>query len=78
MQDLCINFCFSFQICFTYVTPAHPSPGKLNLYTWNPIPAAQIYQTAFKIKKLEFKRVEKTHVFWEDCFLCLIELIQIW
>jgi len=50
---------------------------KLNLYTRNPIPADQIYQTAFKIKKLEFKRVEKTHVFWEDCFLGSIELIHI-
>jgi hypothetical protein len=72
------HFFVSFKICFTYVSPAHPSLGKLNLYTRNPIPADQIYQTAFKIKKLEFKRVEKTHVFWEDCFLGSIELIHIW
>jgi len=79
VRDLCIIFCF-FQNCFTYVSPAHPSPGKhpLPIPLTITIPADQIYQTAFKIKKLEFKRVEKTHVFWEDCFLCSIELIQIW
>ena len=76
VRDLCIIF-VSFKICFTYVSPAHPSPGKLNLYTRNPIPAElKFIKQPLKLK-LEFKRVEKTHVFWEDCFLGSIELIHI-
>ena len=70
VRDLCIIF-ISFKICFTYVSPAHPSPGKLNLYTPNPIPAElKFIKQPLKLK-LEFKRVEKTHVFLGGLFLGL-------